>query len=133
MLQVSYIRENRDEVLNRLAVRNFKQPELVDQIIQLDDDRRQTQTLLDSISAEANAAAKKIGDLMRQGLKQEAESIKLQANSFKEQTKTLSDKLNAIEVLLQNELVLLPNIPHTSVPRGAGPEELANSWQRPRR
>ena len=47
MLQVSYIRENRDEVLNRLAVRNFKQPELVDQIIQLDDDRRQTQTLLE--------------------------------------------------------------------------------------
>ena len=123
MLQVSYIRENRDEVLNRLAVRNFKQPELVDQIIQLDDDRRQTQTLLDSISAEANAAAKKIGDLMRQGLKQEAESLKLQTNSFKEQTKTLSDKLNAIEVLLQNELVLLPNLPHLSVPKGSTPEE----------
>ena len=123
MLQVSYIRENRDEVLNRLAVRNFKQPELVDQIIQLDDDRRQTQTLLDSISAEANAAAKKIGDLMRQGLKQEAESLKLQTNSFKEQTKTLSDKLNAIEVLLQNELVLLPNLPHLTVPKGSTPEE----------
>ena len=123
MLQVSYIRENRDEVLNRLAVRNFKQPELVDQIIQLDDDRRQTQTLLDSISAEANAAAKKIGDLMRQGLKQEAESLKLQTNSFKEQTKTFSDKLNAIEVLLQNELVLLPNLPHLTVPKGSTPEE----------
>ena len=123
MLQVSYIRENRDEVLNRLAVRNFKQPELVDQIIKLDDDRRQTQTLLDSISAEANVAAKKIGDLMRKGLKQEAESLKLQTNSFKEQTKTLSDKLNAIEILLQNELVLLPNLPHLSVPKGSTPEE----------
>jgi len=123
MLQVSYIRENRDEVLNRLAVRNFKQPELVDQIIKLDDDRRQTQTLLDSISAEANAAAKKIGDLMRKGLKQEAESLKLQTNSIKEQTKTLSDKLNAIEILLQNELVLLPNLPHLSVPKGSTPEE----------
>ncbi|MES3017527.1 MAG: serine--tRNA ligase [Bacteroidota bacterium] len=123
MLQVSYIRENRDEVLNRLAVRNFKQPELVDQIIKLDDDRRQTQTYLDSISAEANAAAKKIGDLMRQGLKQEAESLKQQTNSFKEQTKTLSDKLSAIELLLQNELVLLPNLPHSSVPKGGTPEE----------
>ena len=123
MLQVSYIRENRAEVLNRLSVRNFKQPELVDQIIQLDEDRRQTQTNLDSISAEANAAAKKIGDLMRQGLKQEAESLKLQSNSFKEQTKTLSDKLNAIEILLQNELVLLPNLPHTSVPKGITPED----------
>jgi seryl-tRNA synthetase len=123
MLQVSYIRENSDEVLNRLAVRNFKQPELIDQIIQLDDDRRQTQTLLDSISAEANAAAKRIGDLMRQGLKQEAESIKLQTNSFREQTKDLGDKLSAIEVLLQNELVLLPNLPHLSVPGGSSPEE----------
>ncbi len=123
MLQVSYIRENRDEVLNRLTVRNFKQPELVDQIIKLDDDRRQTQTHLDSISAEANAAAKKIGDLMRQGLKQEAESLKQQTNSFKEQTKTLSDKLSAIELLLQNELVLLPNLPHSSVPKGGTPEE----------
>lgn len=123
MLQVSYIRENRDEVLNRLAVRNFKQPELVDQIINLDDDRRQTQTLLDSISAEANAAAKKIGDLMRQGLKQEAEDLKLQTNTFKEQTKVLGDKLSAIELLLQNELVLLPNLPHSTVPKGATPEE----------
>lgn len=123
MLQVSYIRENRDEVLNRLTVRNFKQPELVDQIIQLDDDRRQTQTLLDSISAEANAAAKKIGDLMRRGLKDEAEAEKQKTNSFKEHTKTLGDKLTAIEVLLQNELVLLPNLPHISVPKGAGPDE----------
>ena len=61
MLQVSYIRENREEVLNRLSVRNFKSPGLVDQIIKLDEDRRQTQTLLDSIAAEANAAAKKVG------------------------------------------------------------------------
>ncbi len=123
MLQVSYIRENRDEVLNRLAVRNFKQPELVEQIIKLDDDRRQTQTLLDSISAEANAAAKKIGELMRKGEKQEAESLKLQTNSYKEQTKNLSEKLSAIEILLQNELVLLPNLPHASVPKGGSPEE----------
>ncbi len=123
MLQVSYIRENREEVLNRLSVKNFKQPELVDQIIKLDDDRRQTQTLLDSVLAEANAAAKKIGDLMRQGFKQEAESLKLQTNSYKEQAKSFGDKLNAIEILLQNELVLLPNLPHTSVPKGNTPED----------
>lgn len=123
MLQVSYIRENRTEVLERLSVRNFKHPELIDQIINLDDDRRQTQTQLDSISAEANAAAKKIGDLMRQGLKGEAEGLKQQTNSFKEQTKTLSEKLAAIEILLQNELVLLPNLPHASVPKGATPDD----------
>ncbi|MBA3972035.1 MAG: serine--tRNA ligase, partial [Bacteroidetes bacterium] len=123
MLQVSYIRENRTEVLNRLSVRNFKQPELVDQILQLDDDRRQTQTKLDSVSAEANAAAKNIGELMRKGLKQEAESLKQQTNSFKDETKTLAEKLNAVETSLQNSLVLLPNLPHSSVPKGASPED----------
>lgn len=123
MLQVSYIRENRDEVLNRLSVRNFKQPELVDQIIKLDDDRRQTQTLFDSLSAEANAAAKQIGDLMRQGKKEDAESIKAKTTSFKEQIKSLGEKLSAIEILLQNELVLLPNLPHSSVPKGTGAED----------
>ena len=123
MLQVSYIRENREHVLSRLSIKNFKQPELVDQIIKLDDDRRQTQTLLDSILAEANATAKKVGDLMRQGLKKEAESLKAQTTAFKEQTKTLSDKLSAIETLLHNVLVLLPNLPHTSVPKGLTPED----------
>jgi seryl-tRNA synthetase len=121
MLQVSYIRENREEVLSRLSVRNFKNPELVDQIIKLDDDRRQTQTLLDSIAAEANAAAKKVGELMRQGLKEEAEAIKAQTTTFKEQTRTLGDKLSAIEILLQAELVLLPNLPHQSVPKASEP------------
>lgn len=123
MLQVSYIRENRDEVLNRLSVRNFKQPKLVDQIIKLDDDRRQTQTLFDSVSAESNAAAKKIGDLMRQGKKEEAEALKSTTSGFKEQIKSLGEKLSAIEILLQNELVLLPNLPHISVPKGATAED----------
>jgi len=123
MLQVSYIRENREEVLNRLSVRNFKSPELVDQIIRLDEDRRQTQTHLDSIAAEANAAAKKVGELMRQGLKEEAEAIKAQTTAFKEQTRALGDKLSAIEILLQSELVLLPNLPHQSVPKGSGADD----------
>lgn len=123
MLQVSYIRENRDEVLSRLSLRNFKQPELVEQIIQLDDDRRQTQTSLDSIAAEANAAAKRIGELMRQGLRDEAEDLKRQTNSYKEQVKSLGEKLSAIEILLQNELVLLPNLPHASVPGGASADD----------
>lgn len=123
MLQVSYIRENREEVLNRLSVKNFKHPELVDQIIKLDDDRRQTQALLDSVSAEANSAARKIGELMRQGLKDAAENIKPQTTAFKEKARTLGEKLSAIEILLQNELVLLPNLPHISVPKGTVPEE----------
>src|SRR3984885_4705233 len=123
MLQVSYIRENREQVLERLAVKNFKQPELVDEVIQLDDSRRKTQNNLDNVSAESNAAAKKIGELMRTGNKEEAENIKLKTGAWKEETKQLGDKLAAIEDELQQKLVLLPNLPHSSVPKGLTPEE----------
>jgi seryl-tRNA synthetase len=123
MLQVSYIRENRDYVLERLAVKNFKQPGLVDEIIKLDEQRRQTQNTLDGISAEANAAAKQIGELMRTGKKDEAEAIKSKTNSFKEDGKKLSEQLSGIENELQQKIVLLPNLPHTSVPKGLTPEE----------
>src|ERR1700709_2157152 len=97
MLQVSYIRDNREQVLERLAVRNFKQPELVDEIIQLDDKRRQTQTSMDSVSAEANAAAKQIGELMRAGKKEEAEAIKSKTGTWKEDIKNFGETMTAVE------------------------------------
>jgi seryl-tRNA synthetase len=119
MLQVNYIRENREKVLERLSVRNFKQPELVDEIIKIDEDRRLTQTSLDLISAEANAAAKQIGDLMRNGKKEEAEQIKTQTASHKEQIKTLSEKLTDLETAQYNLIVQLPNLPYELVKTGS--------------
>jgi seryl-tRNA synthetase len=123
MLQVNYIRENREHVLERLAVKNFKQPGLVEEIIQLDDKRRSTQTSMDNISAEANAAAKQIGDLMRAGQKEDAETLKSKTGTWKEDIKKLGEELAGIEESLQQKLVLLPNLPHSSVPKGLTPEE----------
>ncbi|NII84927.1 serine--tRNA ligase [Pedobacter sp. SG908] len=123
MLQVNYIRENREKVLERLSIRNFKQPELVDEIIKIDEDRRSTQTSLDNISAEANAAAKQIGDLMRTGKKEEAEAIKAQTASHKENIKNLSDKLNELEAAQHNLIVQLPNLPYHLVKQGSTAEE----------
>jgi seryl-tRNA synthetase len=123
MLQVSYIRDNREQVLERLAVKNFKQPQLVDEIIELDDKRRQTQTSQDNISAEANAAAKQIGELMRGGKKEEAEALKSKTGAWKEDIKTLGEQLANVEEQLYQKLVLLPNLPHSSVPKGLTPEE----------
>src|ERR1700755_943750 len=114
MLQVSYIRDNREQVLERLAVKNFKQPELVDEIIKLDNDRRQTQVQLENTSAEANAAAKQVGELMRAGKKEEAETIKSKTGAWKEDIKVLGEKLAAIENELYQKQVLLPNLPHAS-------------------
>ena len=123
MLQVSYIRDNREKVLERLAVKNFKQPELVDEVLSLDNDRRQTQNRLDGVAAEANAAAKQIGELMRAGNKEEAEALKAKTGSWKEEVKTLGDALAAIETELNQKLVLLPNLPHSSVPVGYSAED----------
>jgi len=123
MLQVSYIREHKDLVLERLAVKNFTDTALVEAIIDLDDLRKKIQNESDAIAAEANASAKKIGDLMRQGKKDEAESIKSKSSGYKEQVRELTDRLASLEQELHEKIVLLPNLPHSSVPLGKTPEE----------
>ncbi|HWK59619.1 MAG TPA: serine--tRNA ligase [Parapedobacter sp.] len=123
MLQVNYIRENRDQVIERLAVRNFQGLELVEEVIALDERRRQVQTESDAIAATANAAARQIGELMRQGKRDEAEASKAQSAGYKEQQRQLADELATVEAKLYEKLVLLPNLPHQSVPKGVGADD----------
>lgn len=123
MLQLNYIRENRDTVIERLSVKNFKDLNLVDEVILLDEQRRKIQSESDALSAEANSSAKKIGELMRQGNKEEAEAVKSQSSGYKEQVKSLLDELEGVEQELNTKLLQLPNLPHTSVPLGLLPAE----------
>ena len=123
MLQYSYIRENREKVIEGLKKRSFEQLNLVDEVIDLDEKRRSSQATLDSLSSEANATAKQIGDLMRQGKRDEAEAIKSKSSEQKQTIKELTDALNEIEKSLYNALVQLPNIPHESVPAGKTSED----------
>lgn len=123
MLQLNYIRENRDAVIERLTVKNFNEVSLIDDLIQLDESRRKIQNESDAIAAEANAAAKQIGDLMRQGKREEAEAIKSKTSGYKEQVKLLTDKLSQIEQELQDKIVQVPNLPHSSVPIGMTAED----------
>jgi seryl-tRNA synthetase len=123
MLQLNYIRENRDTVIERLAVKHFKEIGLVDEIISLDEERRKIQSESDALSAEANAAAKQIGDLMRQGKKEEAEAVKSKSSGYKEQVKQLLDQLGTIEAELNEKIVQLPNLPHQSVPAGVSADD----------
>lgn len=118
MLQLNYIREHRDTVIQKLKIKNFKDVDLVDEIITLDERRRKIQNESDSLSADANAAAKQIGDLMRQGKKEEAELVKSQSSGYKEQVKTLLQELENAETTLNEKLIQLPNLPHVSVPLG---------------
>lgn len=123
MLQVSYIRENKEEVLKRLAVKNFKNLDLVEDIIHLDDQRKRAQTQLDNTLAKANAIAKEIGELMQAGKRELAEQQKSTTALLKEDAKELNEELIEWETKLQDKLVLLPNLPHASVPVGVSPED----------
>ena len=118
MLQVQVLRNNPAWVKERLAIRNFKQPELVDEIIALDDLRRKTQANFDAVQAQANTAAKEIGKLMAQGNKEAAETLKFQVSGLKLETTALSNALAETEKQLHEKLIQLPNLPASIVPAG---------------
>jgi seryl-tRNA synthetase len=124
MLQLNYIRENKDEVLKRLAIKNFKDAEtLINKVIELDNARRNAQKDGDTIKAEANAIAKQIGELMKAGKKEEAETQKVKTAELKQKEKSLDETLAKAEAEIKNILLLIPNAPSTKVPLGKTPED----------
>ncbi len=123
MLQVSVLRNNTEEVKKRLAVKHFRQPELVDTIISLDDQRKKLQADFDHTQSKVNAASKDIGKLMGQGKKEEAEALKTDVGNWKSTLEPLKEQMAAVEKELQDTLVILPNLPSTQVPEGSSPEE----------
>ncbi|MCB0806634.1 MAG: serine--tRNA ligase [Bacteroidales bacterium] len=123
MLQVNFIRENRDEVVKRLKVKNFDAAIIIDAVIDLDEKRRKTQKELDEGLAEANALSKDIGRLYKEGKRDEAEQMKAKTAELKSQTKSLNEELEIVTKALHDQLILIPNIPHDSVPPGKGEED----------
>lgn len=123
MLTINQIRENRDFIIERLRVKNFEADEIVARIIQLDTSRREIQAKTDSMQNEMNMISKEIGSLMKEGKKDEAETAKQKTYSLKEDIKNLSEKLIPIENDLKNEIIKLPNLPHTSVTPGKSAED----------
>ncbi|MEI6764502.1 MAG: serine--tRNA ligase [Bacteroidota bacterium] len=130
MLLLSYIRTSPDEVIRRLAVKNFDAAEIVKGIIAADEERRNTQKLLDDGLAEANLAAKEIGKLFQEGKAGDAAKLKERTAELKIQSKELDERLKAAEEKMNGLLVLLPNTPHESVPAGKSAEdnEIVASW-----
>lgn len=118
MLTLNLLKERKEYVLERLQVKNFKQLELVDQVLELDAKRRQTQQEFDATQAEMNRISKQIGQLIKEGKNEEAQQARQQTAQLKEGLKILSDKLAGLEKELESVLVLLPNLPHPSVPAG---------------
>lgn len=123
MLQVSFLREQKERVLEGLKKRNFKALELVDEAIQLDDLRKKTQQELDAQLSEINKISKEIGLLMKEGKKEEAEMAKSKTAQYKESSKELTTKLSEVEISLQNVLYLIPNIPYDKVVAGVSADD----------
>ena len=129
MLQVNVLRNDPNFVKERLAVKHFKQFELVDEIIALDDDRKKTQLEFDNTQAKINAASKEIGKLMATGKKDEAEQAKLEVVTWKLEVEKHKEALELLEKKLTDTLVILPNLPCAKVPIGKTPEENINVKQ----
>ncbi len=123
MLQVQFIRQNRDLVIERLEVRNFKELQLVDEVIELDDLRKKIQTTVDELLAQRNLFSKEIGALMGKGMKDEAKAKKDAVADLKSKIESLEAQLKEKELYLQEALVRIPNIPSKQVPRGKTPED----------
>lgn len=135
MLQVNFIREHKQSVLDGLRKRNWKEENLalIDRILELDDSRKATQLELDNTLSESNKLSKSIGGLMRAGKREEAEQMKASVGNLKERIKELQAKSDEIKEELSTALYNVPNVPHPSVPAGNTDEdnEVFKAWPNP--
>jgi len=118
MIQLAYIRENKDDVIARLAVKNIDAKETIDEIIRLDADKRKHQTELETLLAEQNTLARQIGEMMKSGKKAEAEDLRNRSTAIKEMTKGLEEKQVELEKQVTDLIIRLPNLPSSEVPKG---------------
>ena len=123
MLQINYIRQNTAHVKERLAVRNFNNIGLVDELLQLDESLRQQKAATENVQAAINTSSKEIGMLMAKGDKETAEQKKQQVATLKNELSEKNGVLVSLEENFTGKILLLPNLPHGSVPAGKTPEE----------
>ncbi len=124
MLQPSFIRDNRDWVIQALTKKKVKQAEtLIDELLQTDQTRKETQYKLDETLAEINQHSKLIGELMKSGKSEEANQKKEVVAQLKEKTKTQETQLKTLEQDLLQQLYALPNTACDRVPDGNGAQD----------
>lgn len=123
MLQVNYLRQHTQLTKDKLAIKHFSNLELVDQVIDMDDQRKRLQANFDDLQSKVNAASKEIGNHMAKGEKEQAEAIKQNVGAWKLALEPLKVEMAEVEQQLQNLVVQLPNLPHDLVPKGKTPEE----------
>lgn len=123
MLQVNHIRQNREDVLRRLAKRRFADLSIIDEVIAKDDGRKRLQAANDALLARRNQASKEIGGLMAKGMKEEAEAKKAEVAGLKRDIESNEALLAGIEEDVRQLLLRIPNLPHDSVPEGGSADD----------
>jgi seryl-tRNA synthetase len=123
MLQVNYLRQHTQLAKDKLAIKHYSNPGLVDEVIAMDDQRKRIQANFDDLQSKVNAASKEIGNHMAKGEKEQAEAIKQNVGAWKLALEPLKLEMAEVEQQLQNLIVQLPNLPHDLVPKGRTPEE----------
>ena len=123
MLTLQVIKENPDFVIERLAVKGFDGKEVINRILEVDADRRKLQTFCDSEASSLKKLSASIGQLMKEGKREEAESVKQQVADIKARTKGAQEKLAEDEKMLTDLLLTVPNLPNADVPEGLTAED----------
>ena len=123
MLEVPYIRNHKQEVINKLAIKNFDAKNIIEDLIALDEKRRKTQAEHDHILSESNSLSKEIGLLYKSGNIEEANAKKSKTAELKEKSQQLGQLLSDTQNQLHETLIQIPNIPHESVPIGNSEED----------
>jgi len=123
MLTLKYLSENKEEAIKKLAKKHFDAKEIIEQILSLDAERRNAQVQADACAAEMNQLSKSIGQLMKEGKKDEAAEAKARTGELKEKGKALEAEKKQAEDKILELLVLIPNLPHDSVPEGYGADD----------
>lgn len=130
MLQIAYLREHRDTALAGLQKRGLTDAaQLLDRALELDHLRRSTQARADDLRARSNAESKKIGELMKTGKVDEANTLRQSVAQWKEELKHLEDQLARHEEELRQHLYKIPNIPAAAVPAGKSADDNINVYQ----
>jgi seryl-tRNA synthetase len=123
MLEITFLRENPDKVKEGLRKKHFSDPDIVDRILELDQQRRSTQKSLDDALAQGKLMAKEIGGLMQQGRSEEANAAREKTGELKQLAKDMAEALDKVTADQDRMLTELPNLPHNSVPEGRHPED----------
>jgi seryl-tRNA synthetase len=135
MLELNFIRKQKTRIIEGLKVRNFPEAdiEIVDKIINFDDRRKELQTNLDNSLAERNKLSKQIGQLFKEGKREEAATLREHVNNLKDEYSSVEEELKTVLERLNEMLLEVPNVPHPSVPAGSSEEdnEVYKAWEAP--